>query len=77
MRGWKLRLEFKLQDAWVGAFWRGGRHVSEETGLVVRTLEIWLCLLPCMPIHVTRIWLTEPTLEERRELGWRRLEKRL
>lgn len=78
MSGWKIRLEFKLQDLWIGAFWRSERHVSKEVPLVVvRTFELWLCLVPCLPVHVTRIWLEQPTLEERRDAGWARLEKRL
>jgi hypothetical protein len=31
------RLELKLVDPWVGAFW------TEQ--------EAWVCLLPCLPIH--------------------------
>lgn len=59
MKGWKVRLEFKLADMWVGAFWRRGRYFNDETGLTVKTLEIWICLLPCLPIHVTHIGLME------------------
>jgi hypothetical protein len=58
--GWPFRvtLEFKLADLWVGAFYDrrkayysllGGRMVSEE-------LHVWICLLPCLPIHVIIPW---------------------
>lgn len=36
-----IRLEFKLQDAWIGAYWR-------KSG---RMFEIWVCIIPCVPIH--------------------------
>ena len=39
--GWMLRLEFKLQDFWVGLFWK---NTPER-------LDIWICLIPCLPLH--------------------------
>lgn len=36
----RVRLEFKLQDLWVGAYWRPG--------------HLWVCLLPCLPLHFQR-----------------------
>jgi hypothetical protein len=47
-----VALEFKKEDLWVGAFWRtwhnpfAFRHDLEE-------FEVWVCLLPCFPIHLT------------------------
>ena len=44
-RRWRettVRLEVKLQDAWIGAFWR--RDGAE--------LHVWICLVPCLPIHI-------------------------
>lgn len=40
----KVRLEFKLADMWVGVFW-------DKRGTA---LHIWLCIIPCFPIHITR-----------------------
>lgn len=37
----KIQLEFKLEDLWVGMYWKR----SED-----RT-DVWVCLLPCLPIH--------------------------
>lgn len=38
-----LALEFKLADFWVGAYWaKDGR---------VRDFDLWICLIPCFPIH--------------------------
>jgi hypothetical protein len=38
------RLEFKVQDLWIGAFWNNGR----DDDLV----DLWICVLPCLPIHL-------------------------
>lgn len=35
-------LEFKPQDMWVGAFWK-------KNGPLV---DIWVCLVPMVPIHI-------------------------
>lgn len=37
-----LRFEFKLADMWIGWFWQRREHV----------LHIWICLVPCVPLHV-------------------------
>jgi hypothetical protein len=38
-----VRLEWKLADLWVGAFW----SFDKATGG-----DVWICLLPCLPIHI-------------------------
>lgn len=43
MRLRRVRVERKWEDAWMGAFWRRGP----------RTLDVWVCLIPCFPIHLT------------------------
>ncbi len=62
-RGWTARFEFKLPDLWVGAFWkRSGNCV-----------DLWVCLLPCVPLHV--LWwrtvepVESPRIEPQHELG--------
>lgn len=54
----QVSLEFKLEDCWIGAYWRSGtveviRHGerTRECG-TARRVEAWLCLVPCLPIHV-------------------------
>jgi hypothetical protein len=37
-----IRLEWKPQDAWIGAYWKQ----TEERW------HLWICLLPCLPIHL-------------------------
>lgn len=45
-----IQFEVKPADCWIGAYWR-------RQG---RALHIWICLLPCLPIHLTlSISLTE------------------
>ena len=41
-RRWTLALEWKAADLWIGAFW-------DRRGPL---LNLWICLLPCLPIHV-------------------------
>lgn len=40
----KARIEWKLQDLWVGVYWK---DTPEQ-------LDIWICLIPCLPLHITR-----------------------
>jgi hypothetical protein len=48
----RIRLEFKLQDLWIGAFWREGRLLRDrQSGQRKREYHLWLCLLPCVPLH--------------------------
>jgi hypothetical protein len=44
----RIRLEWKPEDLWVGLYWRygDGRSVSCEH-------NIWLCIVPTLPIHIT------------------------
>jgi len=60
----KIRLEFKLQDFWVGIFWKNTVTQTKElvyssvnkgnVYLVENILDIWICLIPCLPIHITK-----------------------
>lgn len=42
----KVRLEFKLEDMWRGAYWR------KKDGI----LHVWICIYPCFPIHIEVPW---------------------
>lgn len=48
---WRVALEWKLEDCWVGVFWKRG--VIQGDHVDGKTLDIWICLLPCLPIHLT------------------------
>lgn len=42
IRRWFVRVEWKPQDCWVGVYWdQDDWH-----------LDVWVCLLPMVPIHV-------------------------
>jgi hypothetical protein len=42
---WSLDWEVKREDCWVGAFWRTFRDEG------VWELDVWVCVLPCLPLH--------------------------
>lgn len=46
----KVYLEFKPEDLWIGVFWRRRRLWEELQGGA--TLDVWICLVPCFPIHI-------------------------
>ena len=47
VRYWGVALEWKPADLWIGAFWRRARRED---------FDLWVCLLPCLPIHVYWYW---------------------
>jgi hypothetical protein len=56
----RARFERKLADMWIGVFWRKGvdrcSHWDEKNNrpvcLAPERLDIWICLVPCFPLHV-------------------------
>jgi hypothetical protein len=50
----KLHFERKLQDCWIGVYW-----ASREDGL-----HIWICLIPCFPLHIILLKEEQPFDEE-------------
>lgn len=54
--GLRVRLEFVPRDVWVGAYWR--RDTARDNApFAFDSYDLWLCLLPCLPLHVT--WYRE------------------
>lgn len=47
LSGGYVALEWKLADLWVGAFFKIDREYDGA-----HKLEVWICLLPCLPIHI-------------------------
>lgn len=41
-----VRLQWKPQDLWIGAYWKRVRY----------GVEVWVCLLPCLPLHLTFLY---------------------
>ena len=46
--GWRRSFEWKPQDLWVGVFWKR----------IGNAVDVWVCLLPCVPLHVSW-WMHE------------------
>lgn len=46
--------EFKLQDCWIGAYWK--RIESSSVSCERVQVDVWVCLLPCLPLHVRLRW---------------------
>jgi hypothetical protein len=42
---WRLRLEFKPADLWIGAF------IKRRRVLAASFWDLWVCLIPMLPIH--------------------------
>ena len=47
----KVRLEFKPQDCWVGAYWETRPHDCAFDVCYNNERHLWVCLLPMLPIH--------------------------
>jgi hypothetical protein len=45
---WRVRLEWKPPDCWIGVFWK------RSTGPFGDFLDVWVCLVPMIPIHISR-----------------------
>ncbi len=50
-RGGRICLEIKREDLWVGAFYKRGTMLGGQ----LDSLDIWICLLPCLPLHITLV----------------------
>ncbi len=48
--GWRAQFEFKIQDAWIGAFWKR----------IGNCVDLWVCFIPFVPLHVSWWWSREP-----------------
>jgi len=48
------KFELKIQDMWIGAFWKSTKAKTDK-GETQVAIEIWICLIPCIPLHIT-IW---------------------
>ena len=50
---WTIRFEWKPADCWVGVFWRHSAW-SQPGHSAGRHLDIWVCVLPMVPLHLLR-----------------------
>ena len=49
-RRWSVRVLWEPRDLWIGIYWNHERH----NGFITETLDIYVCLVPCLPIRFTR-----------------------
>jgi hypothetical protein len=49
----EIKIEFKLEDFWIGAFWKREPR-WDELRFLGKDLHIWICIIPCLPIHIIR-----------------------
>ena len=51
----KARIEFKLQDLWIGAFWKTelATEFEDAERYGYHRTDLWICILPTLPIHLT------------------------
>lgn len=61
----RVRFEVKAEYLWVGAFWRWtGPYYDESAARALARigqlgpfgggrLDVWICVLPCVPLHLT------------------------
>lgn len=46
-RPYSIRFERKVQDCWIGVYWKKNTHIG--------ALHVWVCILPCFPLHMVFI----------------------
>lgn len=71
---WYIRWEWKVADAWVGVFWHRGSW-SQAGSTDGRTLDIWVCILPMLPIHLRRVEQWDTCYECGRPVGGHPFER--
>lgn len=47
----RISLKFELRDLWIGVYWSVA-HKHELPGGIDRRIDVYICLLPCLPIHI-------------------------
>ena len=52
-RLWWIEVLLEPRDCWVGVFWiRKPAHAATDNGAVTEALHVYICLVPCVPIHL-------------------------
>lgn len=58
----KIQLKFEPRDIWVGVYWEYNKEA-----IMTRWLNVYLCILPMLPIRFRWIWYSERYWEEQRK----------
>lgn len=60
VKKYSLQFEFKVQDCWIGVFWRRvtsswvSPPMDSRVEITSRPrLDVWICIVPCIPLHFT------------------------
>ncbi len=48
----RIRFEWKIEDMWVGVFWKH-LHCATDSGPKIMATDVWVCVVPCLPLHLT------------------------
>jgi len=51
----RINLGFKLQDLWIGIFWKTDVSYDFNPPGAFLVTWIWICIIPCFPIHIRLI----------------------
>jgi hypothetical protein len=46
----RWQFEWRPRDLWIGAYWKR----------IGNCIDLWVCLLPCLPLHISWWWSEEP-----------------
>lgn len=52
MRITRAKFEWKIEDLWIGVFWKHG-YGQFDDGPKRMWTDIWICFIPCVPLHLT------------------------
>ena len=47
-----IELKFEPRDIWIGVYWNYRRSIESRA----RWLDVYICLLPMLPIHIEFAW---------------------
>jgi hypothetical protein len=48
----RAKFEWKVEDLWVGVFWKHG-YGQFDDGPKRMWTDVWICFIPCVPLHLT------------------------
>jgi hypothetical protein len=52
-RPWWIQVECNIHDAWLGVYWCWkAACYATAYGLVMQELHLYICVLPCVPVHL-------------------------